>query len=238
MFKFIALSTTAVIALSGAALAADMPGDEPWGPVTTGYEGFFAGANVGYAQGTLSDRNTPQAFPDVSLTGEFVGGQAGYNFVLMDNVVFGIQGDLDWAQEKGTTGATTATLHLPDGSNIVNATVNDTITWTGAVTGRVGVTNGALMLYGLGGVAAAGNSLTSTGTDGLGGNQPVEADATQTHVGWTAGAGLSALMGPVEAFVEYRYSDYGSADYSTSTGSNALDLTDQSVRVGFNYHQH
>lgn len=237
MLKIISLAALALSALPGFALAADMP--DSWAPVPNSYEGFFWGANVGYGMGTLSDSNSPQAFPNLGLEGAFIGGQAGYNFVLMDGVVFGIQGDINWADEKGTSGGNT--LNLPGGvppNQITNATINDTIKWTGAVTGRIGVANGAFMLYGLGGVALAGNSFQATGGDGLQNNQPVESDTSQTHIGWTVGAGLSALMGPVESFVEYRYSDYGKSDYSASTGSNALDVTDQSVRAGFNYHMY
>jgi outer membrane immunogenic protein len=237
MLKTLSLAALALAGLSGAAFAADMP--DAWAPAPSGFEGFYWGANVGYGMGKLTDTNSPQAFPDLSLEGAFVGGQAGYNYVLIDGVVAGIQGDLNWSDEKGTSGGNT--LHLPGGvppNQISNATINDTIKWTGALTARIGVTNGTFMLYGLGGVTLAGNSFHAGGTDAQQGNQPVESDATGTHVGWTAGAGLSAMMGPVETFVEYRYSDYGKSDYTAAAGSNALDINDQTVRAGFNYHMY
>lgn len=50
------------------------------------------------------------------------------------------------------------------------------------------------------------------------------------RTGWTAGAGVEFwLADQLSANVEYRYSDYG-------TGAAGTRLTDNSVRVGLNYH--
>jgi outer membrane immunogenic protein len=230
MLKTILLTATALVLLPGVALADDAPGDS-WAP--SGFEGFYAGINGGYAKGTMRDSTTPADYPDVAIGGSFVGGQAGYNFALINGVVAGIQGDLDWANETGSSGPTGSTIGL-----VHHATLDDSIKWTGALTGRVGTTMGGAMLYGLAGVAAAGNSLSNTGDDGLGGASPVEAEASGTHVGWTVGGGIGMLAGAGEAFLEYRFADYGKADYSASVGSHPVDLVDQSVRVGFNYHMH
>jgi len=224
MLKLTLLAGVALGLFSGAALAADM-GDGSGAPAAPSWDGFYAGLNGGYGASSLSDGNT--TFPDVALYGAFAGGQAGYNFVLMDGVVAGIQGDLDWAWESGHYGPATIW-------NFTSATLTDNVTWTGALTGHVGVTMGPLMLYGLAGVAGAKSKLENAGID-LG---PVESDVTQTHIGWVAGGGVSALLGPFSTFLEYRYADYGTRDYSAAVGSQPVRLSEQSVRVGFDYHMH
>ena len=143
----------------------------------------------------------------------------------------GLQGNLDWQNETGTYGPA-ATI----GSTFSNATLTDTITWSAAATGRIGVTAGNFMLYGLGGLAAAQNTLTNDGQDNNQGHTAIESSVKPVQWGWTAGAGLAAIAGPLEAFVEYRYTDYGSYDYTATVDSASVHLTDQTVRGGFNYH--
>lgn len=198
-------------------------------PQPTGWEGFYAGINGAYAWGTASDGGS--VFPDVPIQGGLVGGQAGYNFVLMGSGVISLQGDLDWAQETGTVGDGTTQF-----GDFLNATLTDTVDWEGALTSRVGFTSGPVMFYGLGGLAIASNTMHMTGNGLEQGNPPIESDVTNPHYGWTAGAGVSAMVGQVSAFLEYRYSDYGTADYTPAVGDDPVELTDQQVRMGLNYH--
>lgn len=232
MRKMILLAAATLMLMPGAALAGDAPGEVSV-PVPAGFAGFYAGVNAGYGVGTFSDANNPAAFPNVTLKGTFVGAQAGYNFPITGGLVAGLQGDLGWANEKGSTGATTMQI-----GPVYDATLSDTINWTGALTGHIGFTANGMMIYALGGLAAAGNSLHNVGNDGNPGLRPLETDATQTQIGWTAGAGVSALLGPVETFLEYRYSDYGNTDYTSELGSSSVNLNNQSVRIGFNYHMY
>ena len=54
-----------------------------------------------------------------------------------------------------------------------------------------------------------------------------------THTGWTAGAGVEfKLADQVSANVDYRYSNYGTQTFN----GNTVGLTDNSLRVGVNYH--
>jgi opacity protein-like surface antigen len=213
----------AAIAGPGAALA------EGIFPSPTGWEGFYAGINGAYGQGTVSDGDT--TFPDFDIAGGYIGTQAGYNFVLMDGVVVGLQGDIDWAGETGTIGEGTTTFGVFD-----DATLTDTLDWAGAFTTRLGFTAGPVMVYGLGGLAVASNTVHIVGVDQLGGASPMESEVTNTQYGWTAGAGISAMVGQISAFLEYRYSDYGTADYTPAVGDDPVELIDQQVRLGINYH--
>lgn len=60
---------------------------------------------------------------------------------------------------------------------------------------------------------------------------------TQTHIGWTVGAGVDvAVADNVSLNLEYRYSDYGSKVYGTGGTAPTVDLTSHAVRAGVNFH--
>lgn len=213
MLKLGFLTAVAFGALTAASFAADLPAPAPVeavaAPAVNPWGGGYVGLNVGYGPGTVSSA----VDSGLGVSGWFVGGQAGYNFVLSDNIVFGIEGDVNWANESG--------------SNITIADC-DMINWTGAFTGHIGVTSDTLMGYILGGVAVAGNTYeTQFGVN------PTVSD-TKTMVGWTVGVGAAAMVtSNISIFAEYRYSDYGTQDYASAAG---VHLTDNSVRAGFNFH--
>jgi outer membrane immunogenic protein len=90
--------------------------------------------------------------------------------------------------------------------------------WDGSLRGRLGVDVDGIMPYAEAGIAFA--------------NGTIDPDST-THTGWTAGGGIEVKVAdPVSLNAEYRYADYGSSNY----GGTAYSLTDNSVRLGLNYH--
>jgi outer membrane immunogenic protein len=94
------------------------------------------------------------------------------------------------------------------------------INWDGSVRGRLGLDLGQIMPYAEAGVAFANATLMNA--------------YDETHTGWTVGAGVEFMLASnLSANVEYRYSDYGTQKYA---GSVPLSLTDNSLRVGLNYH--
>ena len=151
---------------------------------TTNWDGFYAGAQFGYGWGNL---NYPSGGVSANLTGLAVGGQAGYNFHVSDNVVAGVEGDLRWNNQRGS---------FP-------TAVTSQINWDGSVRGRVGLDLGQVMPYVDAGVAFANGTINS----GPG--------YSANHVGWTAGVGVEYMLASnLSANVEYRYSDYGTQTYS------------------------
>lgn len=207
------LASAAATSLAAAANAADL--SAPMAPPTmapapapaSNWTGAYVGANLGYSWDKVT---ADTGFgSEIDGNGGFVGGQVGYNFQLDNGVVVGLQGDLDWANIKGT-----------DTNGLT-----DTIDWTGAITGHVGYAFDAVMPYVLGGVAFANNKIES------GANSE-----TQVHTGWTVGAGAEVMLASnISAFAEYRYSDYGSKDY-TNPAATGVHPTDNSIRAGLNFH--
>jgi outer membrane immunogenic protein len=120
----------------------------------------------------------------------WIGGiYAGYNFGLGSNVVFGVEADGTLTSVSVETGAT----------QIQNP-------WDGTFRARVGYGNSNAMLYATGGLAVGSVKETAAG---------VVESATKT--GWTAGFGVEAMLrANATARVEYRYTDLGTATFSSN----------------------
>jgi outer membrane immunogenic protein len=74
------------------------------------------------------------------------------------------------------------------------------VDWTGSVRGKLGFDGGAFLPYLTAGLAVAGADL---------------AGETNTHIGWTVGAGVEfAVADNISLDLLYRYSDYGAQEYS------------------------
>jgi outer membrane immunogenic protein len=92
------------------------------------------------------------------------------------------------------------------------------VDWTGSLRGRLGFDGGAFLPYLTAGLAVAGAEI-----DGI----------NETHVGWTAGAGVEfAVADNISVDLLYRYSDYGSVDYGAG---DDFSLTAHAVTVGLNF---
>ena len=63
----------------------------------------------------------------------------------------------------------------------------------------------------------------------------VPTEDTQTHIGWTVGAGVEfAVADNISLDLLYRYTDYGSKDYDL-TATTPLSLTTHAVTAGVNF---
>jgi len=212
MIKLAVVTLGAFAALAGASHAADLGMPEPaqpapsfTAPAATDWDGPYIGASVGYGWGTATD-NGSLGLGSVSTTGWLVGGQVGYNFHLTDNLVAGVEGNVDWDNQSGSL-AGFGTLQR---------------NWDGSIRGRLGVDLDGILPY-----VEAGVAFTNATASGSG------ISASNTHTGWTAGAGVEfKVADPVSINVEYRYSDYGSQTYN----GESVGITDSTVRVGLNYH--
>jgi outer membrane immunogenic protein len=144
-----------------------------------------------------------------------VSGYAGFNWQFTSWVV-GIEGDWGWADNSASVFGIPGTI-FPGTLALTQdvASVNDK--WDASLRGRIGflVTPTALF-YATGGVAFLEKEVTATCTA----DQfswcvaPNAATASDTLVGWTVGGGIEWMFSPNWLFrAEYRYADYGSADF-------------------------
>ena len=195
MIQKLLLAGAAVTVFSSTAMAADLMAPQapaPMAPMApaaqTDWDGPYVGATLGYGWGTTTD--TTNGNYNSSPNGFTAGGQVGYNFHLSDNLVAGVEGDLNWNNQQATT-ANAGTYR---------------INWDGSVRGRLGVDLDGILPYAEAGVAIANSTVTNGGT------------FSATHTGWTAGAGVEfKLADRVSANVEYRYSNYGTQTFNGST---------------------
>jgi opacity protein-like surface antigen len=215
-FSTLLLGGIAAFGLGGAAFAADLIITEPEAaPMvalsSADWSGFYVGVHGGYGAGVLNLSAPGFIDPDdedEDVDGFFGGIQLGYNYQA-DALLFGIQTDLSLsgiASEEDGGGE------------------NDTIDWFGSTTGRVGFVADSFVPYLKGGIAYAGGT----------GWADVESDS-QTHIGWTVGAGLEvAVADNISVFAEYDYYDFGEATYDFTPFDADVTATLHAVKVGLN----
>jgi len=218
--KKILLASAALIALTGAASAADLAA-RPYtkAPVAMAsvynWTGFYLGLVGG---GAWEDANSPR------MQGGFVGGTAGYNWQT-GNVVFGLEADGAWADVSASTAGT---IVVP-GVGGIPASLSSKTDAMGTVRGRIGYAVNNVLFYGTGGYAWIDNKLTAT----LG---ALSASDSKWHSGWTVGAGVEAFIAPQWSIKgEYLYRSLGGETYfAGALPTGTLNL--HTVQLGVNYH--
>lgn len=222
------LAGVAAVAVSSAAHAADLIINEPAPTVgvvesTNNWDGAFVGVFAGTAWGTAV--NDPDGFDfdltdnNIDVDGWLLGVDAGVNFTLADGIVAGIVGDIAWTDQTGT--GTIAGVDTDDLDFGVN--------WQGSVRGRLGFDGGAFMPYLTAGLAFANATVTQ-------GDYDPAIEDSQTLVGWTAGAGIEfAATDNVSIDLQYRYNDFGNADFDLNGSTANVGLTSHQVTAGVHF---
>ena len=214
--KKVLLASAALIALTGAASAADLAA-RPYtkAPVAMAsvynWTGFYLGLVGG---GAWEDSSSPR------MQGGFVGGTAGYNWQT-GNVVFGVEADAAWADVSASASTTFPFFGVVTASSKTDA--------LGTVRGRLGYAVNNVLFYGTGGYAWIDNKLTAT----LG---AASVSDSKFHSGWTVGAGVEAFIAPQWSIKgEYLYRSLGGETYfSGAIPLGTLNL--HTVQFGVNYH--
>jgi outer membrane immunogenic protein len=218
--KRLCLALVCLVALAGTAAAADLarPAPAPYYKAPPAYvpynwTGFYVGVNGGGAFGS-SAWNSTGSF---NISGGLVGGTVGYNY-QWGQAVWGVEGDIDWADINGTTN----TL-CPLGCKTSDS-------WLATVRGRLGYAADRFMPYVTGG-AAFGDIKAST---------PGFAGASTTNAGWTVGGGIEgAITQNWTAKVEYLYVDLGKFNCGFACGSgfptDNVSFKTNLLRAGVNY---
>jgi outer membrane immunogenic protein len=224
MIRKFLMASTAVVALTGSAFAADLPSRRappvyaPPVPIFT-WTGIYVGGHIGYAWG--KDSAYDQTFVGLpystSPSGVIGGAHVGYNWQV-SQWVFGLEGDID-----GTS--LSKSVFVGTSSASVRSDIQ------GSIRGRVGIAWDRVLIFATGGGAFA-NFKTSYSVPGVS-----YQSFSKTRAGWTVGGGIEyAVTNNWSVRAEYRYSDFGrSNDWLISNQSYRHSITEHQVKVGFSY---
>jgi outer membrane immunogenic protein len=221
-------STSLLTVGTQAAYSADLPykaaRPAPIAAPVVNWNGFYIGAHVGGAWGTIESQFTAAPFPIASaaVNGFLGGGQIGYN-VQSGIFVFGVEADASWTNLTGTTPC------------LFVLSCKREADFLGTATGRVGLTADRALIYVKGGAAwahfehetSAGGALVAT--------------ADKTVWGWTVGTGVEyAITGNWSAKLEYNFMDFGKNTLAFSApigGGVNVDTTSyvHAAKFGVNY---
>ncbi|MBB4197608.1 hypothetical protein CCR94_13250 [Rhodoblastus sphagnicola] len=208
----ILLSTVALVALTGSALAADLPSRKAApayiAPVSAfSWTGFYVGIEGGADFINNSVRDTTGAKADNNPTAGLIGGVVGYNYEFPNKFVLGLEGNAGGVLGAKQTKNNSGVPFYNDRSYYAD------------VRGRVGYAFiDRALLYVAGGVAFGDVKTGWTGGPSY----------TDDRVGYTVGAGVDyAFTSNLIGRVEYRYTDLGRAwtgnvGLRTQTDSNAV----------------
>jgi outer membrane immunogenic protein len=225
--KKILLSTTALIAMTAMAAAADLPARTVapapvYAPPVFTWTGFYAGINGGYvwSENDIRLRGTTGLTPaqialvpdrfDVDDDGFTIGGHVGYNWQF-GTFVAGLEADIAY-----TDLGRTATIAVPAGVLAPVAVGPGTLTgsggldFLGTVRGRVGLAFDRFMVYGTGGFAYGGVS-GRLSTDFAGtAFDFISNEDDDMRFGWAAGVGAEyAFTNNLVLGVEYLHYELG-----------------------------
>jgi outer membrane immunogenic protein len=141
-------------------------------------------------------------------SGYLIGLQAGYNFQYASGLLAGIESDIAISGIDGSGGGATFGLD-----------------YLGTVRGRLGYAADRFLVYGTAGIAYGRGDVSMGGLSN-----------EQTHLGWTIGAGVEAMIAPnITARLEYLYADLGRETYTTTGGPTRVGFDASIVRTALNY---
>jgi outer membrane immunogenic protein len=214
------IGALAMVSMMGAANAADIARRQQAMPVKApvympyNWTGLYVGINGGGGWGQSNWSGPAGTTSDFNISGGVVGGTVGYNW-QMNQLVFGLEGDIDWSNIRGTSNAA-----------VCAGTCETRNNWLGTARGRIGYAFDRFLPYITGGLAVGDIKADLSGAG----------STTQTKAGWTLGGGLEvAIAGPWTAKVEYLYADLGNGRCDTCAGGADVSFHTNLVRGGINY---
>ena len=234
--KKLFLSTVAVISLMSLANAGGKlvaPPDVPSIPVVNDvWSGPYVGAQIGGVSSKTDVEIATFSYKgNYKLSGLSAGIFAGYNILSNSNVLFGVEGDINYisADKTKTVYTRNGNLALLNTSTNINYKLRQY--WDASLRLRLGkVIDDKYLPYITGGVAWTKVGASYPGT-------VYNKAKKKTLSGWTAGAGVEVKINKnVNARIQYRYSDYGDATFTHgSVKSKIKNFKTHSIRAGISY---
>ena len=229
------IGAAAIFAISSASVfAADLPTQAyksaPMVAQVYNWTGFYVGVNGGYGWGTqdpLTLQSNRFDRTNFNINGGMFGGTIGAQ-IQQGYVVLGLEGDLDWANIKGSGISNPAIAGIGQGITLNIAT---NISAIGTARARVGVAMNNWLFYGTGGAAFIKSSSTGTSIAGFAcGTAGVFTNCSASA--WRPGlaAGLGAEWGFAQNWsAKFEYL------YIASMGSGVSTDHLNTIRAGINY---
>jgi outer membrane immunogenic protein len=239
----IALLLVGVAAVAaGPALATDLTSPSSvwnWSGLYVGVHGGFGGDKFTYPFNYSDPPDFVSGSLSLNSSGFYGGGQIGYNWQFSPNWVAGLEADINASGIEGKISGNAIYDFGPSGS--VSGSAGSKVDYFGTVRGRVGWTNGPLLLYATGGFAYGDvtSSINGTASGSLSGTFNVS--QTNHHAGWTIGGGVEyALTRNLSLKTEYKWVDLGTKNLISTPllgGTASLDETTRfhTIEVGLNY---
>ncbi len=241
-FGALALGLTLVSRAFAADATVALPVKAPPRPALYDWTGFYAGAHLGDAWGRSNWSTAPglagsfdlfQPFDAFTGTGSFFAGvQAGYNYMLPNRIVLGVEADVSFPSVRNAQGVSiggSSTFSSPLGTE----RYSETVLWSGTVRGRIGYAPGEWLFYATGGFAWTYDQLALA--------QPAAGTTDMPllwRLGWAAGVGVEAPVAPHwTARLEYLFADYGRSSVLFANAGQRFnsDFSPQELRAGLNY---
>ena len=246
-----AWSALVCLAAPSEGLAADLSTPLPVkAPAAELYDwtGFYVGGHVGLAwgnsnwtanpttggapvSGSLNMYQSPNAFYESGSW--LLGVQGGYNYMLKNRMVFGIEVDATFPTFQDLNGLSTGGITSFTSPTLGAVTYSETMLASGTVRARIGYAPGNWLFYATGGLAWTYDQQTLTQTASGFSESPF-----LWRLGWAAGAGIEAPIAPSWTVKgEYLYTDFASqtVNYPASGQRISSSLSLQELRLGLNY---
>ena len=226
-----------------------MPVKAPPIPQAYDWSGFYVGGHLGIADGNSNwTANPTQAGlpatsgslnvflpPDIFFeSGSFLAGvQAGYNYMLSNRVVIGVEADASFPAFPNADGLSMSGSSSFNSAVIGPATLSETALSFGTVRGRLGYAPGSWLFYATGGLAWTYDQQKLTQAVSGSSEAPL-----LWRFGWAAGAGVEVPVAPNwSAKAEYLWTGYPTAGvaYPFLGQRISSDFSLQELRLGLNY---
>jgi high affinity Mn2+ porin len=242
------LAGLALLMVTSGAQAADLshalPTKAPPPAASTAddWTGFYAGGHLGYAWGTSNWMTSgtsglldlAQPIDSFNESGSFFAGvQAGYNYMLPNRFVVGVETDASFPSFPSLSGISIGGISIVNSPSFGPQSYSETVLSSGSLRGRIGYAPGHWLFYATGGFAWTYDRLTLTNLTSGVSDMPF-----LWRLGWAAGVGVEAPVAPHwTARLEYLFTDYGNSSvfFANNGQSFTSNFSLQELRVGLNY---
>ncbi len=177
------------------------------------WRGLYVGVQGGYRRTNTDAINS--GLPTLSPRGTQFGGHIGSNYQT-GNIVLGLEGDVMIGGHTTSTTALSTTLAQKD-------------SWTTTLRARAGYSFGPALLYGTGGIAAAGQDWTLKTTT-------LSATTKNAQIGYVVGAGVEVMLTQqLSARIEGLHYSYRDSALNFGVLNQSVKQSSNAVRAGVSY---